>query len=144
MPTYEPYEPPEDDRTPDTPPHDSSPRREHDPFDTRHRPELRLDRPDPRDPQWRGTGAHRPTSGLDANAYPHTSSGVRSGATVAMTAAGVIVALVFALVVGSMASAPDVPRRHLRRRVPPVRRRARRGELAVQRRRVVRPGAQRR
>ncbi|GAA4692492.1 hypothetical protein [Nocardioides nanhaiensis] len=103
MSTYDPYQPPEQ-------PADGSRPDAEDPFDSRHRPELELDPPDPNDPQWRSTGSYRPTSGLYANAYSsHTSSGVRSGANVAMGAIGVLVVVVFAVVVGSMASQRDSP-----------------------------------
>lgn len=102
MPTYEPYEPPPPDHTPDA--------EQDDPFDTRHRPDLHLDPPDPADPRWRGTGGYRPTRGLYAHAYAGgTSSGTRSGASVAMAAIGVVVVLVVGLTLGSMAGAPDVP-----------------------------------
>lgn len=122
MPTYEPYEPPPPDHSPDhSPDHapdhspDHAPERpvgaeQDDPFDTRHRPDLHLDPPDPADPRWRSTNGYRPTSGLYANAYAGgTSSGTRSGATVAMTAIGVVVVLVVGLTLGSLAGGPDGP-----------------------------------
>lgn len=108
MSTYEPYQPPEP--SPEPSPGPEPAQQADDPFDSRHRPELRLDPPDPQDPRWRGTDGYRPTSGLYANgSSSHTSSGVSGGATFAMAAVGVLVVLVFSLVVGTMAGQPDAP-----------------------------------